>query len=76
MQSEIKMPRGRVNFRLDQRILDELEDLAGKGFTNKFVEGLLWDFLQKTGRIPLTAQPLPESRGCKGKGKKAKGGDA
>lgn len=57
------MPRTRVNYRLDDRVLSALNDLAGKGKTNQFIEGLLIDFLQKTGRLPSDFLPLPESRG-------------
>jgi hypothetical protein len=57
------MPRTRVNYRLDDRVLAALNDLAGKGKTNQFIEGLLIDFLQKTGRLPNDFAPLTESRG-------------
>ena len=66
------MPRTRVNYRLDDRVLSALNDLAGRGKTNQFIEGLLIDFLQKTGRLPSDFLPLPESRGGRrdGAGKK------
>lgn len=68
------MPRRRVNFRIDDRILDALEDLAGEGKLNQFVEGLLFDFLKNTGRLPSDAERLPEARGGRreGAGKKPK----
>jgi hypothetical protein len=78
MQSADLMPRSRVNFRLDDRILAELESLAGKGKINQLVEGLLLEFLKNTGRLPKDTQPLPESRGRKaGSGsKKSISGDS
>jgi hypothetical protein len=60
-----EMPRRRVNFRIDDRILDALEQLAGEGKLNQFVEGLLFDFLKNTGRLPADTPKLPESRGGK-----------
>jgi hypothetical protein len=57
------MPRTRVNFRLDDRVLDELKELAGKGKINQFVEGVLFEFLKNTGRLPKDAKPLAETRG-------------
>ena len=62
------MPRTRVNYRLDDRVLAALNDLAGRGKTNQFIEGLLIDFLQKTGRLPNDFEPLTEGRGGKREG--------
>jgi hypothetical protein len=62
------MPRTRVNFRLDDRILEELETLAGKGKINQFVEGVLFEFLKNTGRLPKDTEPLAEARGGKRSG--------
>jgi len=62
------MPRTRVNYRLDDRVLAALNDLAGRGKTNQFIEGLLIDFLQKTGRLPNDFAPLTEGRGGKREG--------
>ena len=62
------MPRTRVNYRLDDRVLAALNDLAGRGKTNQFIEGLLIDFLQKTGRLPNDFKPLTEGRGGKREG--------
>jgi len=59
------MPRTRVNYRLDDRVLEALNDLAGRGKANQFIEGLLIDFLQKTGRLPNDFEPLTEARGGK-----------
>jgi hypothetical protein len=68
------MPRRRVNFRIDDRVLDALNGLAGEGKLNQFVEGLLFDFLKNTGRLPADAVKLPETRGGKrtDAGRKAK----
>ena len=62
------MPRTRVNYRLDDRVLAALNDLAGKGKTNQFIEGLLITFLKDTGRLPKDFDPLPESRGGRREG--------
>jgi len=63
------MPRTRVNYRIDDRVLKALEDLAGKGKTNQFVEGVLITFLQNTKKLPSDFEPLTETRG----GKRVKG---
>jgi hypothetical protein len=68
MSAVESMPRTRVNFRLDDRILEELETLAGKGKINQFVEGVLFEFLKNTGRLPKDAEPLAETRGGKREG--------
>ena len=69
------MPRTRVNYRLDDRVLVALNDLAGRGKMNQFIEGLLITFLKDTGRLPKDFEPLSEARGGKrsgaGKPKKA-----
>jgi hypothetical protein len=62
MSAVESMPRTRVNFRLDDRVLEELEKLAGKGKINQFVEGVLFEFLSKD------TEPLPEARGGKRSG--------
>jgi hypothetical protein len=59
----LEMPRRRVNFRIDDRVLSALEDLAGEGKINQFVEGVLFEFLKSTGRLPAGAERLPENRG-------------
>ncbi len=59
----LEMPRRRVNFRIDDRVLGALEDLAGEGKVNQFVEGVLFEFLKSTGRLPAGAERLPENRG-------------
>ena len=74
-----QMPRRKVTYRLDDRILDELEKLVSDGSQNQFVEGILFEFLKNTGRLPANAERLPDNRGGKrsGAGKpKAKGDDS
>jgi hypothetical protein len=69
-----QMPRRKVTYRLDDRVLDELNKLVSDGSINQFVEGILFDFLKNTGRLPPSAQRLPDNRGGsrKGAGKKPK----
>jgi hypothetical protein len=63
-----QMPRRKVTYRLDDRILDELEKLVTDGSVNQFVEGVLFEFLKNTGRLSITAQRLPDNRGGKRSG--------
>lgn len=67
-----QMPRRKVTYRLDDRILDELEKLVTEGSVNQFVEGVLFEFLKNTGRLSISAQRLPDNRGGRrdGAGKK------
>jgi hypothetical protein len=58
-----QMPRRKVTYRLDDRILGELEKLVTDGSVNQFVEGVLFEFLKNTGRLPAGAERLPENRG-------------
>ena len=64
----IEMPRRQRMFRLDDRIIKALGIIAGEGKVNAFVEGLLFEFLQRAGQIPNDATPLPETRGGKREG--------
>lgn len=63
-----QMPRRKVTYRLDDRILDELEKLVSDGSQNQFVEGILFEFLKNTGRLPSNAERLPDNRGGKRSG--------
>ena len=63
-----QMPRRKVTYRLDDRILDELEKLVSDGSQNQFVEGILFEFLKNTGRLPANAERLPDNRGGKRSG--------
>ena len=60
-----QMPRRKVTYRLDDRVLDELDKLVTDGSVNQFVEGILFEFLKNTGRLPGDAQRLPDNRGGK-----------
>jgi len=63
-----QMPRRKVTYRLDDRVLDELDKLVTDGSVNQFVEGILFEFLKNTGRLPGDAQRLPDNRGGKRSG--------
>lgn len=66
------MPRKPRLFRLDDRVLNGLDALAGdaKTNTNQFVESILFDFLKHAGKLPKEAEQLKDGRG----GKKANAG--
>ena len=53
----IEMPRRQKMFRLDDRIIKALGNIAREGKVNAFVEGLLFEFLQRAGQIPNDATP-------------------
>jgi len=66
----IEMPRKPRLFRLDDRVLaslDELADSAGSN-TNQFVESILFDFLKHAGKLPQDATQLKDGRGGKRSG--------
>lgn len=68
---QVDMPRKQRMFRLDERILESLEDVATKaGFSsaNQFVETTLFNLMKMAGAIPSEAEPLPETRGGKRSG--------
>lgn len=72
----IEMPRKPRLFRLDDRVLgalDELAESAGSN-TNQFVESILFDFLKHAGKLPQDVTQLKDGRGGKrsGAGKKTK----
>jgi hypothetical protein len=56
--------KGRT-FYLDERVIAAIDSAArAAGLTpNQFVEKMGWLYAQLTGRIPLDAQPLGETRG-------------
>ena len=70
----LTMPRKDKEFRLDDRIIDALKGAAAKAEMpiNSYVERLLFSHLKTVGEIPLSAEPLPETRGGRrsGAGKK------
>jgi hypothetical protein len=57
------MPRRRATYRLDDRVIEALKQPGSAGSTNKLVETILWQWLQGSGRIPASADRLPETRG-------------
>ena len=59
------MPRKPRLFRLDDRVLDRLDDLAQSSGTNtnQFVETILFDFLKHAGKLPKEAEQLKDGRG-------------
>jgi hypothetical protein len=73
----VEMPRKPRLFRLDDRVLDGLDELAKAADTNtnQFVESLLFDFLKRAGKLAKEAEQLKDGRGGKragaGKPKKA-----
>ncbi len=62
-----EMPRKPRLFRLDDRVLDALDELAetAGSNTNQFVEGILFDFLKHAGKLPQDATQLKDGRGGK-----------
>jgi hypothetical protein len=75
----LEMPRKPRLFRLDDRVLDGLDELAqaAETNTNQFVEAILFDFLKHAGKLPKEAEQLKDGRGGKrsgaGKPKKTDG---
>ena len=73
MQS-IEMPRKPRLFRIDDRVLAALDELANNADrnTNQFVESVLFDFVKHAGKLPQDATQLKDGRGGKrsGAGKK------
>ena len=68
----LEMPRKPRLFRLDERVLEALDDLSKTSGTNtnQFVEGVLFDFLKHAGKLSKEAEQLKDGRG----GKRVKGG--
>jgi hypothetical protein len=61
----LDMPRKPRLFRLDDRVLDGLDDLATTAGTNtnQFVEGILFDFLKHAGKLSKEEERLKDGRG-------------
>jgi hypothetical protein len=77
----LEMPRRQRMFRLDDRILDALDEVssnAGHSSANQFVEKTLFDLMKAAGKIPADAQPLKDGRGGRraGAGKPKKSTDS
>ena len=64
------MPRKDTKLRLDDRILDALREKAGESSVsfNALCEAILFNYAKSIGKLPIDADPLPESRGGKREG--------
>ena len=62
-----QMPRKNATYRLDQRLVEEIQSLAKEQNTssNRWLENALITLLRTSGRIPSDFQPLGETRGGK-----------
>jgi hypothetical protein len=63
----LAMPRKTKTFKLDERVLSALEDLARRqnASANRYLENLLFAIGKKEGVIPIDEMPLGETRGVK-----------
>lgn len=73
---QTEMPRKDTKLRLDDRILEALRTKAeenGMSF-NALCEGVLFNYAKSVGKLPLDAEPLPDTRGGSrpGAGKRSK----
>lgn len=59
------MPRKQANYRLDDRVIDAIADLAHESnlSANRYLETLLFNHAKDMGKIPADAMPLGETRG-------------
>jgi predicted transcriptional regulator len=64
------MPRSNRTFKIDDRVLEALDRLAQKSNTsaNRYIETLLLSHAKQLGEIPMTAEPLGDTRGGKRQG--------
>ena len=62
-----QMPRKNATYRLDQRLVEEIQSLAKEQNTssNRWLENALITLFRTSGRIPSDFQPLGETRGGK-----------
>lgn len=60
-----QMPRKNATYRLDQRLVEEIQFLAKEQNTssNRWLENALINLLKASGRISSDFQPLGETRG-------------
>jgi hypothetical protein len=61
----LEMPRKDTKLRLDDRVLDALREKAeesGISF-NGLCEAVLFNYAKSVGKLPLDAEPLPDTRG-------------
>jgi hypothetical protein len=61
----IDMPRKATSYRLDDRVLAALDEVARDGniSANRYLENLLFSHLKQVGKLDMGAQPLGETRG-------------
>ena len=62
-----QMPRKNATYRLDQRLVEEIQSLAKEQNTssNRWLENALITMFRTSGRISSDFQPLGETRGGK-----------
>jgi hypothetical protein len=65
----VEMPRSVRAFRIDERLLEALDNLAKSGniSANKYLENLLMAHSKQVGAIPMDTEPLGDPRGGKRK---------
>jgi hypothetical protein len=61
----VEMPRKDTKLRLDDRIVEALRAKAEESGTsfNALCEAVLFNYAKAVGKLPIDAEPLPESRG-------------
>jgi hypothetical protein len=72
----IDMPRKPTSYRLDERILNALDQVSREGniSVNRYLENLLFAHLKQVGKIGMGESPLGETRGSeKGEARGGKG---
>lgn len=59
------MPRIRRSYKIDERVIDALANVAAKSnmSANRYLENLLFSHGKTMGEIPFDAAPLGETRG-------------
>jgi hypothetical protein len=59
------MPRKQANYRLDDRVIEAIAELAQDAniSANRYLEILLFNHAKERGKLPETARPLGETRG-------------
>jgi hypothetical protein len=63
----LEMPRKPRLFRIDDRVLKALDELAesAERNTNQFVESILFEFVKHAGKLPQDSTQLKDGRGGK-----------
>lgn len=61
----LSMPRKQANYRLDDRVIDAIAELAQDAnlSANRYLEILLFNHAKERGKLPNEAKPLGETRG-------------